>query len=157
MPGPTNLQATMITTTTYGSWLPGDLRGYVDDGRVLPPDPAKLNHARELMKGDPVRLNADEQSIAFDALLSACDEYNYRLLAVSIESWHAHILLHHGHEPVSTTAARLKAAVRVALDRGRIWTTGYDKRYCFTPQHVDARRQYIARHPGHRPIPPTRP
>jgi hypothetical protein len=26
------LLAAMVTTTSYGSWLPGDLRGYVDRG-----------------------------------------------------------------------------------------------------------------------------
>jgi len=37
-----NLLATMVTTTTYGTWLPGDVRGYVDDGVILPGDPTLL-------------------------------------------------------------------------------------------------------------------
>jgi len=28
--------AIMVTSTTYGTWLRGDKRGWVDDGRILP-------------------------------------------------------------------------------------------------------------------------
>jgi len=31
--------ATMFTITTYGTWLRGDERGWVDDGVTFPPDP----------------------------------------------------------------------------------------------------------------------
>ncbi|MEO0588297.1 MAG: hypothetical protein AAF078_11740 [Planctomycetota bacterium] len=149
---PTRLLATMITTTTYGSWLPGDLRGYVDHGRILPANPDRLEHARSVMKGKSVTLTASDQRTAFDALHNACIEFNYDLIAVAIEPWHAHILVHHRDDPVATAAARLKARIRQAINRGRIWTAGYDKRYCFTEAEVTARHQYIARHPGHRPI-----
>ena len=39
---PPNVLATMVTTTSYGTWLPGDARGYVDRGRILSGDPEKL-------------------------------------------------------------------------------------------------------------------
>jgi hypothetical protein len=41
-----NTLATMITMTTYGTWLRGDYRGWVDDGRILPPDPILEEAAR---------------------------------------------------------------------------------------------------------------
>ena len=36
MPEP---QAVMFTCTTYGTWLRGDMRGYVEDGVVYPANP----------------------------------------------------------------------------------------------------------------------
>ncbi|MGD0539955.1 MAG: hypothetical protein ABSB33_00420 [Tepidisphaeraceae bacterium] len=39
------LLATMVTTTSYGAWLPGDIRGYVQNGIVLPGDPFRLEQA----------------------------------------------------------------------------------------------------------------
>jgi len=48
---PPTLLATMVTTTTYGSWLPGDLRGYVEDSIILPGDPERLEHATQRMQG----------------------------------------------------------------------------------------------------------
>lgn len=31
--------ATMVTTTSYGTWLPGDLRGYVQNNTILLGEP----------------------------------------------------------------------------------------------------------------------
>ncbi len=147
-----NLLATMFTATTYGTWLPGDLRGYVDDGVILPGDPALLQHSHALMTDKPVYLSGAEQVVGFEALRVACAEFGYELLAVSIESWHAHVLLDHGYDETFKAVARIKTRVRQASNRGRIWTAGYDKRYCFTEAQVEARINYIARHAGYRSL-----
>jgi len=154
MPGPTRLLATMVTTTTYGTWLPGDARGYVDAGRVLPSDPFLESKSRRLMEGEAVFLSEEEQSIAFEALIAACVEFDYTLVAVTIETWHAHLLLTHGRDDVAKVAGRLKNRMRQAIDRGRVWTKGYDKRFCYTEADVMHRQEYITRHRGHRPLPP---
>lgn len=152
MPGSLNVLATMITTTTYGTWLPGDVRGYVDDGRVLPSDPLLEGKSKRIMRADAVYLAEVEQKTAFEALVAACDEFDYRLIAVSVESWHAHVLLSHGGDGVATVSGRLKNRMRQAVERGKIWTAGYDKRYCFTEAEVQARHEYIVRHHGFRAL-----
>jgi hypothetical protein len=45
--------ATMITSTTYGTWLRGDRRGWVDDGRILPALPWLEANDRTRMKHEP--------------------------------------------------------------------------------------------------------
>ena len=50
------LLATMVTTASYGSWLPGDMRGYVENGIVLPGDPAKLARAVRRMASNEMGL-----------------------------------------------------------------------------------------------------
>jgi hypothetical protein len=45
-----NTLATLITMTTYGTWLRGDRRGWVDDGKILPPDPILEAADRRRMK-----------------------------------------------------------------------------------------------------------
>ncbi len=152
MPATQTLLATMITTTTYGTWLPGDLRNYVDDGIILPGDPKLLERSRELMTSDSVFLTPSQQRIAFDALLNAATEFGYTLLAVSVESWHAHWLIDHNFDDVKTVAGRLKTRMRQALNCGRIWTRGYDARYCFDRDSVKRRKLYIQRHAGFRPL-----
>ena len=109
------LLATMVTTTSYGSWLPGDVRGYVERGVVLPGDPMRLEHARQRM-GDrpPVLFSVEQQSVAFDALGRACDEFGYRLTDASVESWHLHWIVEHGFDPVATMVGRLKNRIRQA-------------------------------------------
>jgi hypothetical protein len=147
-----NLLATMVTSTSFGTWPPGDMRGYVEDGVILPPNPALLRHANGLMSKNPVYFSGAEQSMLFDALIGACNRYGYRLICASVESWHLHWLIDHGMELVETMVGRLKTAMRKALNRGRIWTEGYDKRYCFTLAVLEARRAYIMRQAGYRPL-----
>ena len=144
----------MITTTTFGTWLPGDLRGYVDDGVILPGNPLLLAHAKQIMKGQPVYLSAGEQAAALKGLIAGADEFRYRLIAASIESWHVHFLVDHGFDPVATMVGRLKTRMRQAIQGPRIWTAGYDSRYCFEPSEVRNRRNYINRHAGSRELPP---
>src|SRR5690606_31606535 len=67
-PAGPNVLATMVTTTTYGTWLPGDLRGYVEDGMILPANPNLLNHAKAMLVKAPV-LFTDVQRIVLDAAI----------------------------------------------------------------------------------------
>jgi REP element-mobilizing transposase RayT len=143
-----NLLATMVTTTTYGSWLPGDLRGYVEDGVILPGDPVRLGQAATRMKGSQILFTLDQQLRLFDALRRAADEFKYELTDASIESWHLHWMCAHGYDSVATMVGRLKNRMRQALNIGRIWTEGYYDSMCFDEATIDVRRGYIARHHG---------
>jgi hypothetical protein len=147
-----NLLATMITTTTYGTWLPGDVRGYVEHGIVLPPAPRLESRARLLLTSEPVLMSRIEQNLAADILVSACERFGYPLFCLSIECWHLHWLTDCRSDAIPTMVARLKNAIRQALGRGRIWTAGYDKRFCFSLEQVNARYEYIARHAGFRDV-----
>ncbi len=144
----------MITTTTFGTWLPGDLRGYVDDGIILPGNPALLAHAKAMIKGAAVYLSRDEQAAALDGLIAGASEFQYRLIAASIESWHVHFLIDHGFDSVAVMVGRLKTRMRQAIRSTRIWTAGYDSRYCFEEREVQNRWAYINRHAGSRKLPP---
>lgn len=146
------LLATMVTTTTHGTWLPGDLRGFVEDGVILPPDPTRLRRSKRLLRREPVMLSATEQSVVADAIIRATGEFSYRLLALSVESWHLHVLVDHGFDPVETMVGRLKTRARQAVNRGRIWTEKYDKRFCYSVDTVRARTAYINRHRGARDL-----
>jgi hypothetical protein len=53
---------------------------------------------------------------------------------------------------VAVMLGRLKTRMRQTVDRGRLWTAGYDARYCFDEDAVEVRRNYIFRHQGSRPI-----
>jgi hypothetical protein len=143
---------TFVTTTSYGSWLPGDLRGYVRRGVILPGDPELLEMSRTLLKGSPVRFSLEQQDVLFDALVAACDEFSYRLSDVTIESWHVHLLLFHGDDKIETVMGRIKTRMRQALARGRIWTEGYCAEPLFDDAAIGDVQEYIARHEGARMI-----
>lgn len=139
-----------VTTTTYGTWLPGDLRGVVRRGVILPGDPELLEQSQQLLKGTPVLLSAAERDVVFEALVAACEEFEYRLSDVTVESWHLHFILFHGDDPVARVMGRLKTRMRQALDRGRIWTEGYCAEPLEDEAAIVAVQEYIARHDGRR-------
>jgi hypothetical protein len=145
---PPRVLGTMITTTSYGSWMPGDVRGYVDSGTVLPANPNLLKHAHGSLANAPVRFTDVQQIVLFHALRNAAVEFGYQLLDVSVESWHLHWIVDHGFDPVKTMAGRLKTRMRQFINRGRIWTKGYCHRCLYTPNEIEVASQYIARHAG---------
>ncbi len=142
----------MVTTTSYGTWLPGDLRGYVQDGVILPANPKLLDHIRFLLSQAPVHFTDPQQIVLQHALQNATDEFGYGLTDLSIESWHLHWMIEHGYDPVHTMVGRLKTRMRQVLNRGRIWTDGYCHRCLYDRDGIHNARKYIARHTGCRII-----
>ena len=143
-----NVLATFVTTTSYGTWLPGDLRGYVQRGEILPANPRLVNHARAMLSQAPVTFS-DVQMVLLDhAIRKAADEFGYRLTDLSIETWHLHWIIEHGFDRVDVMVGRLKTRMRQMLNRGRIWTEGYCHRCLYHGDEIVAARYYIHRHEG---------
>ena len=142
----------MITTTSYGTWLPGDLRGYVDKGVILPPNPQLLNHAQAMLSKASAYFTDAQQIVLEHAIHSAATEFGYQLTDLSIESWHLHWMIAHGYDSVATMVGRLKTRMRQMINRGRIWTEGYCHRCLYTGDDIETARQYIHRHDGCRLI-----
>ena len=146
-----SVQATLVTTTSYGSWLPGDARGYVERGEILPPAPALLAHAKSRMRTTRVTFEELEQDALFGSLVRASAEFRYRLSDAVVEATHLHWIIGHD-DPIEEMVGRLKNRMRQALGRGRIWTVGYCGRPLATLRQLDAAREYLARHAGARMI-----
>jgi hypothetical protein len=141
------VEATLVTTTSFGSWLPGDVRGYVERGRILPPAPALAAYAKSKLKGSPVAFKDQEQDILFEALTAAALEFGYRLSDVVVEATHLHWIIAHGDD-AEAMVGRLKTRLRQRLNRGRIWTAGYCARELTNLNALDAARAYLSRHDG---------
>jgi REP element-mobilizing transposase RayT len=122
------------------------MRGYVRKGHSLPGDPKLLKQSRQLLKSAPVFFSASERDALFATLVSACEEFQYRLSDVTVESWHLHWILFHGDEPIARVVGRLKTRMRQALARGRIWTEGYCAEPLFDAGAVEQAQEYIAKH-----------
>jgi len=138
---------TFITTTSYGSWLPGDARGWILDGKQMPVDPAIEQHSKKLMRSAAILFSAQEQKLLFQSISAAATEFNYNLRDLSIESWHLHWIIDHP-DHIETMVGRLKNRMRQSLNRGRIWTEGYYSHCLLTDEAVHWARQYIAKHAG---------
>ena len=140
-------EASFITTTSYGSWLPGDVRGYVEDGVPLPASPPLAAYAATKLKCAAVRFDEDERDALNDSIVAAAEEFGYRLSDLVVEATHLHWIVAHGDE-IEAMVGRLKTRMRQRLSRGRIWTTGY----CGLVNHdyigLLDERNYLAQHRG---------
>jgi hypothetical protein len=142
------LLATMFTITTYGTWLRGDRRGWVDDGTIFPANPTLEAADRARMRHAPFVLAPDEL-LRVGALVgeSLQSRLKQRLLAMAVQTWHLHCVVAASDEQPPMIVKCAKDAVRWGLRPNRpIWTDGYDKRYCFDERSVASRIDYVERH-----------
>jgi len=143
-----NTLATMFTMATYGTWLRGDNRGWVDDGKILPADPELEAQDRARMK-HPVYIFPRERLLEIGAFIgeSLTTRLDVAIHALHIGTWHAHIVVGATHHHIGDVAKCAKDATRYGLRAGRpVWTDGYDKRFCFDKRAVFSRIRYVERH-----------
>jgi hypothetical protein len=62
-----------ITWTTYGTWLQGDERGYVKDGKILLGNEALLRTNEKLQVQDVIKLSKPQQEIVRQAITKQAD------------------------------------------------------------------------------------
>lgn len=140
----------MVTWTTYGSWLPGDKRGYVEHGQILPGNEHIVKRNEDRQKSSTVILNEREREIVRQAILTEVQRIAQTLEALVVYSNHVHLLARPHTESIEEIVSRYKSVSTRSLwqngRQGRIWTKGYDKRFCFMEEDVAQRIRYINQH-----------
>lgn len=140
----------MLTWTTYGSWLPGDKRGYVQDGQILPGNVRTLERNKQRQKSPIVRLSTREKQIVHRVILTEAQKLGHQIEVCVVFSNHVHLLARPHSESIEEVVGRYKSVTTCALwqhgRKGRIWTKGYDKRFCFTEGDLTARIKYVNKH-----------
>ena len=140
----------MVTWTTYGTWLQGDRRGYVKDGRILEGDQTLVELCKRLQKGQTVRLTRQEKEIVRRAILSESDRIGQNLEALAVCKNHLHVAARPCNKSIERIVSMYKSvATRVLRSVGRsgpVWTTGFDKRFCFTEADLARKIEYIQNH-----------
>ena len=140
----------MVTWRTYGSWLPGDERGYVQDGEILAGDVRKSKRSKQRQKSTAVRLTKRERQIVHRVILGEAEKLGHEIEACVVFSNHVHVVSRPHGESIEEVVGRYKSATTRALwehgRKGRIWAKGYDKRFCFTEEELAQRIRYVNRH-----------
>jgi len=90
-----------IIWTTYGTWLPGDARGWVkwNEGGVKPPDPELERDARERMVESAVVLTEEQRAIVEKTIRDHCRIRGWLLHAVNARSNHVHVVVTADRDP----------------------------------------------------------
>lgn len=140
----------MITWTTYGTWLQGSEKGFVKDSEVRRENIAIKKDCENKLEGKPVRLGHSEKSVVREAILEAAKRFQQEICAIAVCSNHVHIVAEYVGVPISVLVGYYKNAGRVALKgyglKGKVWTRGYDKRFCFSEEDLKAKVDYVNRH-----------
>jgi len=82
----------MITWTTYGTWLQGDERGYVKNGRVCPGNKALMESNKQLQLQDAIRLSSAQQQVVRKAIIKEAVSQGQRIYALAVHPNHVHIV-----------------------------------------------------------------
>jgi len=140
----------MVTFTTYGTWLQGDKRGWVKKGTIHEEN-AELRKASEgQVKKEPVKLGREEKKIVREVICRKAEALGGKIFAISVSSNHVHIVLGYSGRPIEEMVRIYKntasAALKESKFKGRIWTKGYDKRFCFDKNSLTARIKYVEGH-----------
>jgi REP element-mobilizing transposase RayT len=137
-----------ITFTTYGTWLQGDAKGFVTEGEVRGENIAlKKSNIGNLKGAAAVRLGQREKEIVRNAIIEAAKRFEQEILAIAAYSNHVHIVCEYVDVPINVIAGYYKNAGRVALQKKgfkeRVWTKGFDRRFCFSEKELKVRVNYI--------------
>jgi len=140
----------MLTWTTYGSWLQGDKRGFVRDGKTLQGDERIFDLCKKFQKWPVVKLTKQEKAIVEAAILNEAERITHKIEALAICTNHIHLAARPSYKSIERLVSMYKSAATRALRccgrTGRIWTKGFDKRFCFTQDDMAKKIAYVKNH-----------
>ncbi len=137
--------AYFITWTTYGTWLPGDERGWHrrGEGDIKSPDELIEASAHSDMKETAFTLAQEDRGIVADTIDRHCEIRGWKLYAVNARSNHVHVVVTApGYRP-ETIRDQLKAWCTRKLKPGntgrkRFWTEGASCRWINQDDDLEA-------------------
>ncbi len=140
----------MVTWTTYGSWLQGDNRGYVKDGKILQNNETLRKENIKRLKSPIVELSPQQQKIVREAIFNKAENLDQKIYSIAVHSKHVHIVAGKTSVSIEMIVSHYKNAARLALRTsgfiGKVWTKGFDKRYCLNQQQLKSRIEYVRNH-----------
>ena len=142
--------AIFITWTTYGTWLPGDMRGWRRKGGNQIPQPLLVEWCRKRMTGEAVLLEPNDRRTIEEACHAHCNHRSWHLYAVNARTNHVHVVVAADMSP-QKVRDQLKANCTAALRRQaqplllvRTWSKGGDCDILDTDDDVCAAVMYTS-------------
>ena len=145
------LMGYMATWNTYGRWLPGDERGYVNNtGQKLAGNNGLLQISEERQKYPTVILKNKEKKIAEQIILAEAEKIGHKIIALAVCTNHVHLLAKAHQQSIENIIGRYKSLTTRAFweygRKGKIWARGFDKQFCYSIKELTARIDYVQKH-----------
>ena len=147
----------LVTSTTYGTWLLGDARGFVKRGEQnefnAPYNadiPELQAFTKREMKESPVFFNTEQANLILFHWQKVISSVGWYLFAVAIMSNHFHVVLaspagQQKEDYLRTLKARASFVLNKQYGKRTWWTTSGSVRYCFDEQTLNTRIEYVMR------------
>ncbi len=140
----------MVTFTTYGTWLQGEKKGYVKNGEIFAQNEQLKSANQRQQKYPTFRLNSEHKQIVEKTTLEEAGRINHQIFAIAVCSNHVHIVAGVSGESIEQAVHRYKYSATLALRTlgacGKIWSKGFDKRFCFTDKEIENKVRYVQSH-----------
>ena len=146
--------AYFLTWSMYGTWLPGDRRGWVHhkDGAwhvdFRPAEPDRQNIARALMNETSIILNDDYRTVVDATIRQCCHIKGWLLHAVNVRTNHVHVVVSCEEITPERVMSYFKAWCSRRLNelsgisRTRWWTRHGSTRYVKTDDSLRSAIEY---------------
>ena len=141
--------AFFLTWTTYGSWLPGDGRGWTQKrGGKRRPDPVRRRDALARQTETGVRLGPAQRTLVEAVIQDHAARRGWTLHAVNVRTNHVHVVVTApGYEP-KLVGEQFRAWGTRRLrsldpDRRNWWTEGGNAQLLFTEEDVAEAVRYV--------------
>jgi hypothetical protein len=129
--------------TTYGTWLPGDVRGFWEGHRFSDTGNSQREaQARRRMHEPPTILTSDMALAVVEAIGECVSRSGggLKVMAAAIESTHMHLLIPYSPRDIEVTAKWLadqttKAIHRKTSHAGPVWTKNNWIRHIFSTEN----------------------
>lgn len=142
--------AYMLTWTTYGAWLQGNEGGYIKDGKKCDPSPGLYHRNQMSLKQPPVLLSDVQREQVKTQIISEAERIGQKIHALTVQEKHVHLVLEKTSEKIEAAVHRYKRTATHVLRQngfeGKVWASGYDKRFCFTREQLAMRVEYVRGH-----------
>jgi REP element-mobilizing transposase RayT len=139
-----------LTWTAYGTWLPGDERGWVDGATHemhFSPDAERAKAARARMTENAITLDGDQRQLVERTIGDHCRIRGWQLHAVNARTTHVHAVVALDGTPEKAlrelkawTTRRLK---EVYPGRETWWTEKGSRRYLWTEDALESAIRYV--------------
>ena len=148
----------IATSTTHGTWLPGDARGFVSKtaqglhnefGTPYDADiPALQTYSKSKLSEPPVFFDYEQANLILLRWQKAIPEIDWHLFAVAIMPNHFHVVLaspigQTKEDYLRTLKARASFSLNKKYGKRTWWTISGSVRYCFDEHSLDTRIEYV--------------
>ena len=83
----------MATWTTYGTWLQGDERGYVEDGTIRGANPELEESNIKSLKHEKIKIPKHLRGTVKNIIIKEAEQIGQKVYAITVCSNHVHVVV----------------------------------------------------------------